>query len=301
MLESVRDILSTTPYKIERVHIVLWDVDKAKQIAIRMVEAGFDADLGMVTEYDRADLNRAELLRLDFASLPNTDEENLRQTRAGAEPSDDDETWAWHSDPIVGTLHFDYDYAKGRDLFVEQLSYALIVSKRLKEFLESNKVTGVAYHPLANYERGSKRRAMPESGYFLMQCTHILPPVDPRVLVQPWRVPDGQPGAGWNFPVVSEYYYTRETLGDYCDVNWVWEGELGESVLPALIVSQRFRQLISSWKKIRVEYEPVFIVGASENANPQPNGWSWSPTRSPNEFYPQEIIPLAEARKKYQG
>lgn len=301
MLALVGDILSTTPHKIEFAVLVLWDEDKARQIAIRLTEAGFDANLGMRTEYDRADLDKVELLRLRFESLRDTGEECIRQTKPGMAPADDDPSWAWHSDPIRGVLHFDYDYAKGHDLLIERLSYALIVSTHLKEFFESNHVSGVTYHPLANYKRGSQRKPKPETGYFLLRCTSILPPLDPRVLVQPWRMPEGQPNAGWNFPVVSEYYYTRETLGNYCDVNWVGEEELGKSILPALIVSQRFRQLLSSWKKIKMEYEPVFIVGANESVSPQPNGWSWSPTQPPNEFYPQEIIPLAEARKKYRA
>lgn len=301
MLEAVREILSVTPHRVESAVLVLWDEDRAKQIVTKMVGVGIDTDLGMRTEYDLAELDSADLLRLDLASLHNTGAGRIKRKKIDARFPDNNEVWGWHSGPVTGTLFFEYAYAKGRDLLVEQLSYALIVSRRLREFLEENRITGIAYHPLVNYEQNSKRRAKSELSYFLAQCTHTLPPLDPRVLVGPWRVPDGQPDAGWNFPVLSEYYYTREALSSYSDVNRVWTEELGKRIAPALIVSQRFRRLLSSWRKIKVEYEPVFIVSANEDVRPQPNGWIWSPTQTVSEHYPQEIISLAEAREKYRG
>ncbi len=283
---------SVIPHKVMHAAVYLWDEDKARQIANRLADVGFSTSLGMHTEYSRQDLDEAELLRIEV--LNKLSDCSVRQTKPGVEPTCTDPVWEQHDEPITGTLYLDYECASKRDLLVDYSANVFIVSKALKDYLEQQQVSGVRYEPLQDVAcHRPSREAKRDIGYYAMLCTFVLPPLDPRVLVAPWKVPDGQPDAGWNFPVASEYYYTRERL-EYCDVNLVRIEELGKRILPATIVSQRLRGLFSKWGRLKVRYEPVYIVGENETVTPAPNGWSWEPPQPPKEF-----ISLEEARKKY--
>jgi hypothetical protein len=268
------------------------DEATAKTLAIKLSEAGLEVSAGMYTEYSRRELDKAELLCIEV--LNKLSGCSVRQTKPDAKPTCTDPIWERHDEPLIGTLYLDYECAGRRDLLVDYGASVFIASKALKDYLEQHQVSGLRYEPLQDVacDRPS-RKVRRDIGYYAMLCTFVLPPLDHRVLVTPWKVPEGQSDAGWNFPVISEYYYSREQI-EYCDVNLVRGEELGKRILPTTIVSQRFRKLLSQWGKFKVKFEPVYIVGKNETVFPAPKSWSWKPPQPI-----QEVIPLEEARKKY--
>lgn len=283
VLRVLEQELGYTPQLI-RGHFDLSDEELAKRISMHLYEAKIQSGVHLFTEYDPQEIEYADFLRL----IPLDECDNIRLTP----PNDwftDKGRSRDYGEPVTGTLYFDYASASSQDLVEESFSREIIVSRRLKEIFESHGVTGLAFWPLTD---GSvdERPVSSTIEYYLAETTCTLPPLDPRVLVTPWRAGAEQ----WNYTVVSEYYYTRERLNSWCDANRVYWEELSDLGVPPIIVTQRLRQLLVEAKIENVKYEPVYVVDENDQVKIVAAQWSWHPSREP-----QPILSLGAAREQY--
>lgn len=285
VLNLLAQELGYTPI-LEYGGLELTDEEQAKRLATRLHEAGFPASVHLRTEYDEEELDRAELLCLK--PLECFDDMEIWKTPSETWYTSKGMRWGGRDDALTTPMYMDYAAARGRDLVPDPLSHELVISKRLKELWERHQISGVIYWPLidANVDERPVSSAVE---YYLIGRTHILPPLDPRVLVAPWKAAGEMP----NFPVVSQLCYTRERLTKWCDVNRVLE-ELGPRVIPPIVVSQRLRQLLKEANVENIEYEPVCIGSENETVELSPERWAWYPDGEPI-----EILPFEAARKKY--
>jgi hypothetical protein len=265
--------------------IDLPQIGPARQLSTRLSERGILSSVETIVEYDSADLDRAALLRL----IPLQAGDNIRRGPP-AEGFETSSSARQAGAATSGPLYFDYASAQAADLLSEPFTRELVISSRLRKIFEERGLTGLRYAPLvdANID---ERPVAKTIGYFLLETTCYLPLLDPRTLVTAWVHPDGAP----QLSIVSELYYERGALTEWCDFNMTNGVGLGKRASSDSVVSQRVRDALLDLGVTEAQFEPVFIVGEDEPITIRAKSQSWRPN-----VQGPEIMPLHLAQAKYK-